>query len=138
MTIMEASYYNPEVILYNDIPDPAHVCPTCKTDWFREGFCWVASDGMTVDSFPQAGSCCPYCAIEKANEDQLYKAIKLAGAERLVVGHLLNVNVRGSDTTADVMDAIRQHMPDAFTDACRDVLEDGLVDYLLEVLKDEA
>ncbi len=138
MTIMIANPYAEDMILYNDIPDPAHVCPTCRTDWFREGFCWVASDGMTVESFPQAGNCCPYCAIDEATEDQLYKAIKLAGAERLVVGHLLNVGVRDSDTTADIMDAIRQHMPDAFTDSCRDVLEDGLLEYLLEVLKDEA
>ena len=91
MTIMTANPYVEDMILYNDIPDPAHVCPTCRTDWFREGFRWVASDGMTVDSFPQAGACCPYCAIDEATEEQLYKAVKLAGAERLVVGHLLNV-----------------------------------------------
>jgi hypothetical protein len=138
MTIMIANPYAEDMILYNDIPDPAHVCPTCRTDWFLEGFHWVASDGMTVETFPQAGNCCPYCAAHEATEDQLYKAIKLAGAERLVVGHLLNVGVRDSDTTADIMDAIRQHMPDAFTDSCRDVLEDGLLEYLLEVLKDEA
>ena len=138
MTIMEANYYNPEAILYNDIPDPAHVCPTCKTDWFREGICWIGENGMTVDFFPQAGNCCPCCAIDEATEEQLYKAIKQANAERLVVGHLLDASVRDGDTTADVMDAIRKHMPDAFTDACRDVLEDGLVDYLLEVMKDEA
>lgn len=138
MTIEKACAYNPEMILYDDIPDPAHVCPTCKTDWFRDGFHWVASDGMTVDSFPEAGRFCPYCAVDQANEEQLYKAIKLCSGERLVVGSILNAKVAAGVTTSDVMDALRQYMPDAFVDACRDVLEDGLREYLLEVIRCEA
>ncbi len=128
-----------EIVYGSASVEPDHTCPTCGEEWFYEGFFWNSDNMTRYEGYPVIGDLCPACAIRNATIDQLHKAVTAAGCQSQVLSSILHCGrIPATDAAVDALDAIRGYMPDAFEDACREVLEDGLREYLLEVIRDEA
>lgn len=128
---------NPEFIyLEDDSVQPDFICPTCGMEWWhdREENRWDAVSMASVDH-PMVGNCCVNCALGEATVQQLDKAT--SGYD--LYGDVLKEAMRLQDCdgiAARIVRLIRDHDPDLFVDAAREVFCLGAnEDKLWEVMR---
>ncbi|MBR4068628.1 MAG: hypothetical protein IKK08_08405 [Clostridia bacterium] len=125
---------------------PDWVCPLCRTDWYHqpEKLRWVSED-MAVEyaamNHPQVADGCAACALRRAALSQLRRSILLGRLEEPLLRQLLRIEgwQPEPDVLTDTAEAVYQYMPDAFSDAAREVIgTEGRMDMLWQVMKQDA
>lgn len=125
---------------------PDWTCPLCRTDWYHQpGKLRWMSEELTVEQaalpHPQVTGGCAACALRRATLSQLRRSILLGQLEEPLLRQLLRI---GSwqpepDVLTDTAEAVFQYMPDAFSDAARDVIgAQGSTDLLWQMMQQDA
>lgn len=125
---------------------PDWTCPLCRTDWYHQpGKLRWMSEELTVEQaalpHPQVTGGCAACALRRATLSQLRRSILLGQLEEPLLRQLLRI---GSwqpepDVLTDTAEAVFQYMPDAFSDAAREVIgAQGSTALLWQVMQQDA
>lgn len=125
---------------------PDWTCPLCRTDWYHQpGKLRWMSEKLTVEQaalpHPQVTGGCAACALRRATLSQLRRSILLGQLEEPLLRQLLRI---GSwqpepDVLTDTAEAVFQYMPDAFSDAAREVIgAQGSTALLWQVMQQDA
>lgn len=129
-----------------DLLMPDWSCPLCRTDWYHQPqeLRWV-SENLAVDlsamSHPRVAGGCAACALRRAAISQLRRSILLARLEEPLLRRLLRIDgwQPEPDVLTDTAEAVYQYMPDAFSDAAREVIgAEGHMEVLWQVMKQDA